>query len=97
VNARSFQPIDAIGEVGDKLSEFAHQPRSPYLTAREVIVYLRLGSRSALQRLLVEHALPFCRRGRNYLFDTREIDAWLHGHGSAIEMARAARLAIRKR
>jgi excisionase family DNA binding protein len=64
---------------------------TPYLTAAEAIAYLRLGSRSALQRLIVEHRLPCCRRGRLYLFDTREIDAWLHGHGSALDWARALR------
>jgi excisionase family DNA binding protein len=64
---------------------------SPYLTARETIAYLRLGSRSALQRLIVQHRLPCCRRGGQYLFDTRELDAWLHGHGSAVEWARALR------
>lgn len=64
---------------------------SPYLTAAEAIAYLRLGSQSALYRLVREHRLPFCRRGRLYLFDTRELDAWAHGHGSAIEMARAQR------
>jgi len=64
---------------------------SPYLTAAEAIAYLRLNSQSALYRLVREHRLPFCRRGRLYLFDTRELDAWAHGHSSAIEMARAQR------
>jgi excisionase family DNA binding protein len=66
---------------------------SPYLTAAEAITYLRLGSRSALQRLIVEHRLPCCRRGRLYLFDTRELDAWLRGHNSALDWARARRRA----
>jgi excisionase family DNA binding protein len=66
---------------------------SPYLTAREAITYLRLGSRSALQRLITEHRLPYCRRGGMLLFDTREIDAWLHSQGSALEWARAKRRA----
>jgi excisionase family DNA binding protein len=65
---------------------------SPYLTASEAIAYLRLGSQSALYRLVREHRLPFCRRGRLYLFDTRELDAWAHGYDSAIEQARAQRL-----
>jgi len=64
---------------------------SPYLTAHEAIAYLRLGSQSALYRLVREHRLPCCRRGRLYLFDTRELDAWVHGHESAIEYARAQR------
>ena len=54
---------------------------SPYLTARETIAYLRLGSKSALYRLIREHRLPFCRRGKKYLFDTRELDAWVARKG----------------
>jgi excisionase family DNA binding protein len=64
---------------------------SPYLTAHEAIAYLRLGSQTALYRMVREHRLPFCRVGRHYRFDTRELDAWVHGHNSAIEMARAQR------
>lgn len=64
---------------------------SPYLTAAETIQYLRLGSPTALYRLIHENKLPHCRRGRLYLFDTRELDAWLRGHDSAIEWARAVR------
>lgn len=64
---------------------------SPYLTAAEAITYLRLGSASALYRLVREHRLPCCRRGRLYLFDMREVDAWAHGHSSAIERARVER------
>jgi excisionase family DNA binding protein len=66
---------------------------SPYLTATEAIAYLKLGSSSALYRLVREHRLPHCRRGRLYLFDVRELDAWAHGHHSAIEWARAKRSA----
>ena len=66
---------------------------SPYLTAHEAIAYLRLGSQSALYRLVREHRLPFCRRGRLYLFDTRELDAWVRHYGSALEMTRARRSA----
>jgi excisionase family DNA binding protein len=62
---------------------------SPYLTSAEAIQYLRLGSRRALQRMLAEHRLPFCRLGRHYRFDRRELDAWLRGYGSAIERSRA--------
>ena len=66
---------------------------SPYLTAAEAIAYLKLGSKKALYRLINEHRLPYCRRGRLYLFDVRDLDAWVHGHGSAIEWARAKRSA----
>jgi len=62
---------------------------SPYLTAREAIAYLRCGSQSALYRLIREQRLPFCRRGRLYLFDRRELDAWLHGYDSLLEQLRS--------
>jgi excisionase family DNA binding protein len=64
---------------------------SPYLNAREAIAYLRLPSETALYRLIREHRMPTCRRGRLYLFDKRELDAWLRGLGSALEMTRAHR------
>jgi len=46
-----------------------------------------------LYRLVREHRLPFCRRGRLYLFDRRELDAWTHGHASALDFSRAKRSA----
>ncbi len=64
---------------------------SPYMTAKEVILYLNLGSTNALYRLIREHRLPFCRVGRQYRFDRRELDAWAHGYASAIEQFRADR------
>lgn len=64
---------------------------TPYLTANEAMAYLKLGSLNSLYRLVREHRLPFCRIGRHYRFDTRELDAWLRGFSSEIEMARAAR------
>ena len=45
------------------------QVRSPYLDARGAIAYLQLPSHSSLYRLIRQHALPFNRRGRLYLFD----------------------------
>lgn len=51
---------------------------SPYFTPAETIAYLRCGSRSALQRLITDHRLPYCRRGFKLLFDRRQIDEWLH-------------------
>jgi excisionase family DNA binding protein len=63
----------------------------PYLTAKQTIAYLNLGSTNALYRLIREHRLPFCRVGRNYRFDKRELDAWVHGFSSAIEQFRADR------
>jgi excisionase family DNA binding protein len=64
---------------------------SPYLTAHEAIAYLRLPSQASLYRLIRERRLPFCRVGRHYRFDRRELDAWVHGYGSALEQARAIR------
>lgn len=62
---------------------------SPYLTAKETIEYLRLGSNNALYRLIREHRLPFCRVGRNYRFDTRQLDSWMRGFDSHLEHVRA--------
>jgi len=56
---------------------------SPYLTAAEAQAYLRLGSANALYRLVREHGLPYCRKGRHYLFDRRDLDAWIHNTGSS--------------
>lgn len=86
---KGLQLVHAGTERHDELDERSNQVRSPYLSAREAIVYLRLGSKRALYRLITEHGLPVCRRGRQYLFDTRDLDAWIHGFGSALEMARA--------
>jgi excisionase family DNA binding protein len=66
---------------------------SPYLDAAEAVAYLRLGSKNALYRLIREHRLPHGRRGREYLFDRRELDAWIRGFGSALDYARARRSA----
>lgn len=66
---------------------------SPYLSAHEAVVYLRLGSLSALYRLINEHRLPFGRLGRSYRFDKRELDAFVKGFGSALEMVRSTRSA----
>lgn len=54
---------------------------SPYLTVKEAVSYLRLGSESALYRLIREHRLPYGRRGRIYLFDTRKLDRWIESNG----------------
>lgn len=72
----------------------AHRPLhgiSPYLDAAEAVVYLRLKSVAALYWLVREQHLPTCRRGRLYLFDSREVDAWTHGHGSSVEWKRATK------
>lgn len=65
--------------------------REPYLTAADMLVYLQLGSESALYRLVREHGLPFCRVGRRYRFDRLDVDAWVRGFGSALERERAQR------
>lgn len=64
---------------------------SPYLTSDEAVVYLRLRTLSALYWLIKEHKLPHGRRGSLYLFDTRDLDAWVHGHDSALALVRATR------
>jgi len=65
--------------------------REPYLTPAEAIVYLKLGSLSALYRLIREHRLPFRRIGRRYRFERADLDAWAQGYDSVLEQTRAAR------
>lgn len=50
---------------------------SPHLTAHEAVEYLRLGSLSALYRLVREHRLPFGRAGKHYRFHKQHLDRWL--------------------
>jgi len=69
---------------------------SPYLTLRETQTYLNLGSPAAVYRLIREHGLPFCRIGGRYRFDVRELDAFAHGHDSALTQTRALREAKRR-
>lgn len=57
---------------------------SPYLTAKETVEYLRLGSLTALYRLIHEHRLPYGRRGRTYIFDKRKLDRWVEMSGSGL-------------
>jgi excisionase family DNA binding protein len=66
---------------------------TPYMTAQEAMRYLKVESSSNLYRLIREHRLPFCRRGRSYLFHRDELDVWLHGFTSEIEMVRAKKRA----
>lgn len=61
---------------------------TPYLTAHECVIYLRLGSLRALYRLLNEHQLPHGRRGRIYLFDKRKLDRWVESCGIADSFGR---------
>jgi excisionase family DNA binding protein len=57
---------------------------SPYLTSAEAVTYLRLGSVSALYALVREHKLPHGRRGGLYLFDRRELDAWVKNADTSV-------------
>ena len=66
---------------------------SPYLTTREAMAYLKLTNQWAIYRLIREHRMPFCRVGGAYRFDRRELDAWTHGHASAIDQIRALKRA----
>jgi excisionase family DNA binding protein len=93
---RLLNPVDASAEIGDDFRERRDQVRSPYLTAREAIEYLRLPSEDALYRCIRE-GLPHCRLGRLYRFDMRELDSYLKGFTSPLEMARATTRSTRKR
>lgn len=64
-----------------------------YLTAREAMLYLKVGSQSALYRLIRQHRMPFCRVGRLYRFDVRELDAWMRGPNAASGLAVVRRTA----
>ena len=68
---------------------------SPYLNSKEAMAYLRLTSSSSLYYLINERRLPYLRRGGRLLFDTRELDAWLRGHDSALELTRATASTLR--
>ncbi len=78
---RESQPHQAGVDVGH---------RSPYLDAREAVAYLRLRSLSCLYHHIKENRLPTLRRGGRYLFDMRELDAWLRGTNS-VELRRKVR------
>lgn len=64
--------------------------RSPYLDARGALAYLQLRSLSCLYYHIKENRLPTLRRGGRYLFDVRELDAWLRGTNS-VELRRKVR------
>lgn len=69
----TLKPIQAGAHQGEDFHE------AKYLTVDECVVYLRLRTRQALYRLIREQRLPVCRRGRLYLFDRADVDAWLRG------------------
>lgn len=88
-----LEPPTSVGQEGDRPLHVARGAReivSPYLTSKEALVYLRLGSLSALYTHIRENGLPTCRCGGNLRFDTRELDAWMRGLDS-LEWARAKR------
>jgi excisionase family DNA binding protein len=60
---------------------------SPYLTSQEAADYLKLPSVNALYKLMARSDIPRCRRGGDWLFDVRELDAWLRGT-TAIDLLR---------
>lgn len=58
---------------------------SPYLNSEECARYLRFASARALYKAIEGgvtnvhgEPIPFCRRGRTFLFDVRDLDRWLH-------------------
>ncbi len=77
--------LKSAAQSGD---ERPKQVDSPYLTSREALAYLRLKSLSALYSHIRDNKLPVCRCGGDLRFDMRELDAWLRGFGSAVEMHR---------
>ena len=76
------QPLPARTEQADRPFH------SPYLLAHEAVHYLRLNSLGSLYHLVREHRLPYGRRGRTYIFDTRKIDRWVEVSGSGSDFLR---------
>lgn len=87
----SLQPIKARAQVRAEQGEVTDQPRSPYLTSREALVYLRLNSLSSLYRHIRENRLPVLRAGADLRFDTRELDAWLRNELHLLPSKRTVR------
>jgi len=87
-----LQPVSAKLEQRLRAADGSHLTRetvSPYLTSREVISYLRLGSLRALYRHIKENNLPFRRVGRDYRFHRLDIDAWTMPGGQMESRKRA--------
>ena len=61
----------------------SNQTFEPYLTIDEVLVYLRVTSRT-IYRLIRSGDLPAMRIGRQWRFRQRDLDTWLNRqrHGS---------------
>lgn len=75
---RRLQPCDAGTQEPPRAID------SPYLTADEAVVYLRLGSLSALYRMIRDRRLPYGRVGRAYRFNKRHLDLWVERRGVAV-------------
>ena len=86
----SLKTVKALRQADHGEGQIAEQPRSPYLTSKEALVYLRLKSLSSLYSHIRENRLPVLRCGGDLRFDTRELDAWLRGTTS-IELVRSGR------
>lgn len=80
---RRLQPRDAASQQVPRAID------SPYLTSHEALRYLRLGSLSALYSHMRDNRLPYLRVGRLLRFDKRELDAWMRGAESHLELVRA--------
>ena len=85
--ARSTQGPSGAPDAAAHRSELAPQAvdivDTPWLTAREACVYLRLTSRSAITRLIREYHLPYFRLGTTLRFHKGQLDAWLMARGTA--------------
>ena len=85
--ARGPQGTPGVSDPSAHRSELAPQAvdivDTPWLTAREACVYLRLTSRSAITRLMREYHLPYFRLGTTLRFHKGQLDAWLMARGTA--------------
>lgn len=88
-----LKTIDACAERRTHRGQVTQEPGDGrvWMTTAQAVTYLSLGSRQAIQRLIVEHALPYHRLGSRLRFYRPELDAYLLASGSAEPAAPALR------
>lgn len=78
----TFQSVQPLAQVRADRDELGNEPRdaeSPWLTVDECADRLRLGSATAVRRLIARtvRPLPYHRLGRKLRFHIVEVDRWL--------------------
>lgn len=88
-----IQPVPPTFQQRSRALDGTAQSRevvSPYLTSREALAYLRLGSLGCLYSHIRNNNLPVCRSGRHMRFDVRELDKWMRGEWTADARSKSA-------